>query len=154
MLSFPLWASCCTTLVFCVVFCRSLFILLPFFFWLLHCLFFCSFPFGYCIVCSFVLFLLIIALSVLLFFSFWLLHCLFFFFWLLHFLFVCSFSFGYCIVCSFVRFLLVIALSVLLWIYLNTRFVARRLPLVEQDNAFLSFVGFLLYNFSFLCSVL
>ena len=129
MLSFPLWASCCTTLVFCVVFCRSLFILLPFFFWLLHCLFFCSFSFDYCIVCSFVLFLLIIALSVLLFFSFWLLHCLFF----------CSFSFDYCIVCSFVLFLLVIALSVLLFFFfwllccLSSDFRLLNSPLVSSN---------------------
>jgi hypothetical protein len=71
------------------------------------CLFFCSFSFGYCIVCFFVLFLLVITFSVHLLFFLWLLHCLFF----------CSFSFGYCIVCSFVLFLLVIALSVFLFFF-------------------------------------
>jgi uncharacterized membrane protein len=48
------------------------------FFWSLYCLFFCPFSFGYCIVCSFVLFLLVIVLFVLLSFFFWLLYCLFF----------------------------------------------------------------------------
>ena len=84
--------------VFCVLVCRSLFILLFFFFWLLYCLFF---SFGHCIVCSL---LLAIVLSVL---YFWPLYCLFFFFWPLYCLF---FTFGHCIVCPL---LLAIVLSVL-----------------------------------------
>jgi hypothetical protein len=61
-----------------------LFFLLSFFFWLLYCLSFYPFsfgycivcPFGYCIVCPFVLFLLVIVMFVLLSFFFWLLYCL------------------------------------------------------------------------------
>ena len=75
------------SLVFCVMFYRSLFVLLYFFFWSLRCL---SFSFVYCVVC---LFLLVIVLSVFFFCS---LCCL-------------SFSFGHCVVCLF---LLVIVLSV------------------------------------------
>ena len=40
------------SLVFCVVFCRSLFVILFFFFCPLCCLFFCSFSFVHCVVCS------------------------------------------------------------------------------------------------------
>jgi hypothetical protein len=60
------------SLVFCVIFWRSLFVFLSFFFWSLYCL-----SFGHCIVC-----LLVIVLSV-----FWSLYCL---------------SFGHCIVCLLV----------------------------------------------------
>ena len=84
--------------VFCVVFCRSLFIFLSFFllvivfsvlyFWSLC---FLSFTFGHCVVCPL---LLVIVLSVL---YFWSLCCL-------------SFTFGHCVVCPL---LLVIVLSVL-----------------------------------------
>ena len=77
------------SLVFCVMFYRSLFVLLSFFFWSLRCL---SFSFVHCVVC---LFLLVIVLSV---FFFCLLCCP-------------SFSFDHCIVCLF---LLAIVLSVLL----------------------------------------
>jgi Na+/glutamate symporter len=41
-------------------------IILSFFFWPLCCLSFCSFSFGHCVVCHFVLFLLAIVLSVIL----------------------------------------------------------------------------------------
>ena len=72
-----------------VVFCRSLSVILSFFCWPLCCLSFCPFSFGHCVVCHFVLFLLVIVLSVILFFFFWPLCCLSF----------CSFSFGHCVVC-------------------------------------------------------
>jgi hypothetical protein len=87
--------NCFSTLfnsIFSFMFCKSLSVLLSFFFWLLCCLFFCPFSFDYCVVCSFVLFLLTIMLSVLLSFFFWPLCCLFF----------CPFSFDYwlyCVVC-------------------------------------------------------
>ena len=86
------------SLVCYVVFCRLLFVLLFFFFRPLYCMSFCSFSFGHCIVCHFVLFLSAIVfvlflsaivLFVLLFFFFRPLYCTSF----------CSFSFGHCIVC-------------------------------------------------------
>jgi cytochrome oxidase assembly protein ShyY1 len=42
----------------------------------LCCLFFSTFSFGHCVVCSFLLFLLAIVLSVLFYFCFWSLSCL------------------------------------------------------------------------------
>jgi hypothetical protein len=70
----------------------------------LCCLSFCPIAFGHCIVCPFVLFILVIVLSVLLSYLFWSLYCLSF----------CPIYFGHCIVCPFVLFHLVIVLSVLL----------------------------------------
>ena len=146
------------------MFCRSLFVLLYFLFWPLcclfffdiriliaplvsssssysyvcfvdHCLFFCTFYFGHCVVCSssiydsdcpfgiFKLFLLLCmfcrSLFVLLYFFFWPLCCLFFFdiriliaplvsssssysyvCFVDRCLSFCTFSFGHCVVCS------------------------------------------------------
>jgi hypothetical protein len=78
------------SLIFCVLFCWSMFVLLSLLFWSLYCL---SFYFGHCIVCPFIL---VTVLSVLL---FWSLYCL-------------SFYFGHCIACPFI---LVTVLPVLLF---------------------------------------
>jgi hypothetical protein len=74
---FIVWVDDARSLVFCVVFCDSLFVFLYFFLWSLCCL---SFSFGHCVVC---LFPLVIVLSV---FFLWSLCCM-------------SFSFGHCVVC-------------------------------------------------------
>ena len=94
-------------LVFCVIFCSSLFVFLSFYFgrcivcllfWPLYCLFFILavvlsvFYFGRCIVCL----------------LFWPLYCLSFL----------SFYFGRCTVCLFCSFILAIALSVFRSVFL------------------------------------
>ena len=98
--------------LFCVVFSRSVFILLSFFFWLLYCLSFCPFSFRYCIVCSF---------------SFG--YCI-----------VCSFSFGYCIVCPFVLFPLVIV-SLVLWFKAFHYTFGISNPFSENDQGYIPFVS-------------
>jgi hypothetical protein len=73
------WGSCYSIFSFICMFCRSLFVLLSFFFWPLYCLFFdwrllitSNVSFGHCIVCSSIdgfwlplWYLLVIVLSVL-----------------------------------------------------------------------------------------
>ena len=122
-------------LVFCVIFCSSLFVFLSFYFgrcivcllfWPLYCLFFILavvlsvFYFGRCIVCLLfwplycLSFILAVVLSVFYFgrcivcLLFWPLYCLSFL----------SFYFGRCTVCLFCSFILAIALSVFRSVFL------------------------------------
>ena len=69
------------SLVFCVIFCSSLFVFLSFYFgrcivcllfWPLYCLFY----FGRCLICLFCPFILAVVLSVFFLLSFWPLYCL------------------------------------------------------------------------------
>jgi hypothetical protein len=117
------------------MFCRSLFVLLSFFFWPLCCLFFFDLHilitplFGHCVVCSSLIYIfwlslcLAIVLSVLLWFTdsdypfVWPLCCLFFFDLRI----LITPLFGHCVVCSsliyrfWLPLCLAIVLSVLLW---------------------------------------
>jgi glucan phosphoethanolaminetransferase (alkaline phosphatase superfamily) len=68
-------------------------------------LFFSTFSFGHCVVCSFLLFLLVIVLSILS---------------------SSTFSFGHCVVSSFLLFLLVIVLSLLFYFFFWSTMTKRK----------------------------